>query len=194
VRPSDEGTSEDDVFDSIVLQIMEFIGNDDTAGYRTDRIKRVVEKFFGSVVVSGKVYNVSETILRVQAMYARKVFERSDPKEKYQVVLALNKELGLRSKDEYQMRASEHVKYIHDPKSYFRESWISWYHFLGVDTSSFPQTKAEWIRAWKDMGIRSWTEYKEKNSPLLPSDPGQMYEDYTNPIKEFEIEEDEHIY
>jgi superfamily II DNA or RNA helicase len=194
VRPSEEGTTEDDVFDSIVLQIMEFIGKDTTGISSSDKIKQVVERFFGPVVISGKVYNVSETIHRIQAMYARKVFERSDPKEKYQVVRKLNKELGLCSKDEYESRASEHAKHINDPKSYFSDSWVSWYHFLGVDTSSFPQTKAEWIRVWKDMGISSWTEYKEKNSPLLPSDPGQMYEDYTNPIKEFEIEEDEHIY
>jgi hypothetical protein len=40
------------------------------------------------------------------------------------------------------------------------------------------------------MGISSWTQYKEKNSPLLPPEPGEMYEDYTNPIKEFQVEED----
>jgi hypothetical protein len=37
----------------------------------------------------------------------------------------------------------------------------------------------------KDMGIMSWTEYKHKNIPTLPVNPGEMYEDYTNPDKEF---------
>jgi hypothetical protein len=43
------------------------------------------------------------------------------------------------------------------------------------------------------MGIISWTEYKQKNSSLLPINPAEMYEDYTNPDKEFE-EEDEIIW
>lgn len=193
VRPSDEGATEDDVFDSIVLQIMEFIGNDNIINPTKNKIKDVIEKFFGAIAISGKVYNVDETISRVQAMYARKAFERSDPKEKYDVIRALNKELNLRSKNEYEERCSEHSKYVSDPKNYFKDWWISWYHFLGVDTTGFPQTKPEWVRLWKDMGIRSWTEYKRTNSPLLPNNPGEMYEDYTNPDNEFGIEE-EHVW
>jgi len=95
------------------------------------------------------------------------------------------------SKDDYMERGASLIK---DPKSYFKDWWICWYHFLGVDTSGFPQTKSDWIRVCKEMGITSWSQYKEKNSLTLPPDPGQMYEDYTNPIKEFEVEEDEHIY
>ena len=190
VKPSDEGVTEDDVFDSIVLQIMEFIGRDTAITPNKEKIKQVVEKFFGPVAISGKIYNVAETIHRIQSLYARKAFERSDPKEKYEVIRALNMELALGSKHEYESKALEHAKYIGDPKSYFKDWWVSWYHFLGVDTSAFPQTKPEWIRAWKDMGITSWTEYKSMSIPTLPVDPGQMYEDYTNPDKEFGVEEE----
>ena len=192
VRPSDDGTTEDDVFDSIVLQIMEFIGTEDGSSPSNRKIKQVVEKFFGPVAINGKVYHVEETIQRIQAMYARKAFERTDPKEKYEVIRSFNRELGLNSRDEYD-NIQCHPKYITEPKTYFRDQWISWYHFLGVDTSLFPSTKAEWTARWKEMGIGSWTEYKKKNSPLLPANPGEMYEDYTNPEKEFN-EEDEFVW
>jgi len=193
VRPSDDGTTEDDVFDSIVLQIMEFIGTDDETMPSNKKIKQVVEKFFGPVAINGKVYHVEETIRRIQAMYARKAFERSDPKEKYEVIRSFNRELGLSSRDEYE-NVPFHPKYITEPKTYFKDQWISWYHFLGVDTSAFPQTKVEWTARCKQMGINSWTEYKQKNSPLFPSNPSEMYEDYTNPTKEFNDDEEEIVW
>ena len=189
VRPSEEGTTEDDVFDCIVLQIMEFIGKEDLTTPTKEKIKRVVEKFFASVAITGKIYNVNETIRRIQLMYARKEYEHADPKEKYGIVRALNKDMGLCSREEYNDQRLTHIKYIEDPKVYFKDHWVSWYHFLGVDTSAFPETKSEWTLRCKDMGISSWTQYKEKNSPLLPPEPGQMYEDYMNPIKEFQVEE-----
>ena len=191
VRPSEDGTTEDDVFDSIVLQIMEFIGKEDA--FSKERTRRLVEKFFGPVAINGKVYHVEETIQRIQAMYARKAFERADPKEKYDVIRALNRDMGLHSRYEYEHTQS-HPKYIVDPKAYFKDQWVSWYHFLGVDTSAFPQTKAEWTARWKQMGIRTWTEYTQKNSPHLPANPGEMYENYTNPIAEFNEEEDEIVW
>ena len=190
VRPSDDGTTEDDVFDSIVLNIMECMGKDGEPS--KEKTRRMVEKFFGPVAINGKVYHVEETIQRIQAMYARKAFERADPKEKYEVIRALNREMGLGSRHEYDHTQS-HPKYIVDPKAYFKDQWVSWYHFLGVDTSAFPPTKAEWTVQWKQMGIRSWTEYTQKKSPLLPAHPGEMYESYTNPSAEFN-EEDEIVW
>ena len=189
VRPSEEGTTEDEVFDAIVLEIMEFIGSDGPSPTR-EKIKKVVEKFFGPVTISGKTYHVEETIQRIQAMYVRKAFERPDPKEKYEVIRELNRGLGLTSHAEYRASATVHPKYIDDPKKYFNHYWVSWYHFLGVDTSSFPQTKAEWTVRCKQLGITSWSEYKQKNSALLPINPGEMYEDYTNPDKEFGDEDE----
>ena len=187
VRPSEEGTTEDDVFDAIILDIMEFIGESDISPSK-DKIKRVVEQFFGPVTISGKIYQVEETIQRIQAMYARKAFERAEPKEKYEVIRALNREMHIGSKHEYLELAASHPKYIEGPRDYFKDHWISWYHFLGVDTSSFPQTKHAWTLAWKQAGIRSWAEYKDKN--FLPTNPGEMYEDYTNPDNEFGCEEE----
>lgn len=190
VRPSDDGTTEDDVFDSIVLQIMEFIGTEDGTSPSTGKIKQVVERFFGPVAINGKVYHVEETIQRIQAMYARKAFERADPKEKYEVVRALNHDLQISSREEYSLCSKEHPKYIENPRTYFKDQWISWYHFLGVDVSAFPSTKIEWIQACNKEGILSWSDYKQKNKKYLPTNPGEMYEDYMNWDKEFGSEEE----
>jgi superfamily II DNA or RNA helicase/NADH:ubiquinone oxidoreductase subunit len=194
VRPSEEGTTEDDVFDSIVLQIMEFIGTESVSVPSSAKIRQVVEKFFGSVAISGKVYDVEETVKRIQSLYVRQAFERSPPKEKYEVVRNLNTEMGITSKHEYEERKVEHMKYIAAPKAYFRESWVSWYHYLGVDTTGFPQTKADWIRVCKEMDLTSWEEYKPKTGVVLPTNPGEMYDDYDNWDKEFGIETEDHVW
>jgi len=141
---------------------------------------------------NGVNYSIDETVERMQCMYLRKEYERADTKEKYHLVRTLNRELVLVSKDEYKERASEHPKFIEDPKSYFKDNWVSWNHFLGVDTSAFPQTKQEWVTACKDAGIASWVEYKhaQKNIAILPENPGDAYEDYTNWDREFGLEDE----
>ena len=192
VSPCEEDETEQNVLDRIALNILTFIG-DNRPLVKCD-IEKYVETYFGDVLIEGTVISKDETVARIQAAYERTEYSKRTPKERYDTVRRLNIELGIRSKNEYESRASEHSKYVEDPKSYFKDWWVSWYHFLGVDTSAFPPTKSEWTRVCKEMGITSWTQYKEKNSPILPLNPGQMYEDYTNPDKEFEVEEYEHIY
>ncbi len=194
VKPCDEGTTENDVFNSIVLQIMEFIGKDSVYTPSGAKIRQVVEKFFGSVEITGKLYDLEETVKRIQSMYVNQFIERSSPKEKYEVVRNLNREMSITSKNEYEERKIEHLKYIDDPKMYFRDSWVSWYHFLGVNTAAFPQTKMEWVRACKEVGLTTWEEYKSKKSENLPNNPSEMYDDYTNWDKEFGVESEDHVW
>jgi superfamily II DNA or RNA helicase len=188
VCPCEGDETEEQVLERIVLDIFSFLG--DSRPLQKKDIVRYIDTYFGEISINGAVFSKKETIDRLQAAYIRREYAKRTPKEKYEVIRALNKELGLTSRDDYNTHAKEHVKYIEDPKSYFKDLWISWYHFLGVDTSTFPQTKSEWSHAWRDLGITSWAEYKQKCLPTLPINPGEMYEDYTNPIKEFEVEED----
>ena len=190
IRPSEHGTCEQDVLDSILLDVIEFLGKSDKVLTKKET-EELLRAYVGDVSLAGSTCSLDETIERVQAAYVRKEYAKRTPREKYELVRAQNKELGIVSKNDYYTRGSV---LIDDPKAYFEGSWISWYHFFGIDTDGFPQTKSEWIRVCKEMGIRSWTEYKEKNSELLPPEPGLMYEDYTNPIDEFGLEEEEHIY
>jgi superfamily II DNA or RNA helicase len=186
IRPSEVGTSEQDVLDSILLDVIEFLGKSDKVLSKKET-EELLRTYIGDVSLTGSTCSLDETIERVQAAYVRKEYAKRTPKEKYSLVRAQNKEDGLVTKEEYFAHGSS---LIEDPRSYFEGSWICWYHFLGVDTSAFPQTKSEWIRVCKEMGISSWTEYKQKNSELLPPEPGLMYEDYTNPIEEFGVEDD----
>lgn len=193
VRPSEDGTTEQDVLDSILLDIIEFLGKSEKILTKKET-EDLMRTYIGDVSLSGSVCSLEETIVRIQSAYIRKEYVKRTPKEKYNIIRLLNQELGLASKDDYKTRASEHSKYIDDPQSYFKDWWVSWYHFLGVDTSAFPQTKSDWIRVCKEQGLTSWTHYKQTKSPVLPANPGEMYEDYTNWDKEFDVEEDEHIY
>jgi superfamily II DNA or RNA helicase len=137
---------------------------------------------------NGILLSAEESMMHLQNWYLRKEYSASEQKEKYEVVQKMNAVIGIRSKYEYEMRKSEHPKYIEDPKRYFRDSWISWYHYLGIDTSAFPATKLEWIGKCRELGIATWEDYKSKNCPELPTNPGELYEDFTNWDKEFGVE------
>jgi hypothetical protein len=189
IRPSEDGTHEDDVLDSIMLQIVDFIGQGSSPNQ--SKVRQMVEKYFGQMAISGKVYDVEETVRRIQTFYARKAFEHATPKEKYEVVRNLNREMMIQTKDQYNQKLDVHIKFIENPRFYFKDHWVSWYHFLGIDTSVFPQTKTDWIKKCKELGILRWQDYKEthkKNN--LPENPGEMYEDYTNWDREVGTEDD----
>lgn len=176
VSPCEDGETEEDVLDRIALDILTFVG--DSRPLEKKDIVRYVETYFGDVMVSNTVCTQKETVERIQAAYVRREYTKRTQKERYGIVRDLNRELGLGSKEEYHARMSEHTKFIPDPPTYFKGWWISWYHFLGVDTSAFPQTKVEWIRACKELGLTTWDLYKQQNSPIMPANPGHMYEDF----------------
>ena len=196
VCPCEGDETEQEVLDRIALDILIFIGDSRPLGKKD--ITRYVNMYFGEVIVNGIVCSREETIERIQATYIRREYAKRTPKEKYETIRTLNKEMGLSSKLEYSERASEHPKFIEKPQEYFKDFWDSWYHFLGVDTTAFPQTKPEWIRVCKDMGFwkKSWSDalYVEKRGVNMPEFPEQMYEGYDNWDKEMEVEEEEHIY
>jgi hypothetical protein len=188
-RPSDEGTTEEDVMDNILLEIAETLGRNEILGDPKE-IRKMVEAFIGSATIREKSFSVEETVSRIQALYERRAWVSRNQKERYEVICRLNRQMNLTSMQEYQDRRSEHINYIEDPKEYFKGWWVSWYHFLGVDTSAFPQTKPEWARVCKEMQLTTWDIYKEKRPSTLPEHPGQMYEGYTNPVDEFSVEEE----
>jgi hypothetical protein len=188
VSPCEEREDEYDVMDRISLNILSLLG--DSRPLVKKDIERYVEAYFGNVDLGGALISKEETVKRIQTAYERREFVKRTPKEKYESIRRLNKELGIVSKDAYNAIAPEHPKYIPDPKAYFEGCWNCWYDFLGVDTTRFPQTKSEWIRTCKDMGLTTWDLYKQKNMPILPMNPCEMYEDYTNWHTEFNIEEE----
>jgi superfamily II DNA or RNA helicase len=190
VRPSEEGTTEEDVLDSIILDIIDFVNKSDSP-LEPKEVEKLARTYFGTLEVSGNERTVEETVQRVQAAYVRRVFITSKTtKERYTFIQAHNRILGIMSKNEYEESATKHPKYIPEPKVYFKDNWTSWYDFLGVDTSSFPQTKTEWICLCKERGILTWSNYKKNTYSDLPGNPGEMYEDYSNWDKEFGVDDE----
>jgi superfamily II DNA or RNA helicase len=187
VRPSEEGTTEDDVYHSILLNIIDFLSK--STKYESKEIERLVRMYF-DINRSGKGSNVEETVKRLQSLFVRRESITRTHKEKYALIRDLNKELNLKSKREYEDSRLKHLNFILDPKIYFKEHWICWYDFLGVDTSLFPQTKAEWKEEVKKVGICTWDDYIKKNIKRFPEYPGEMYGDYTHWNKEFGIEDE----
>jgi len=195
VRPSDDSVNEDEVFDDIVLLVMEYIGKDNGCTMSRDVIRHVVIKFFGEVTISGKIYDIEETIDRIQALYMRKTFERGAIKEKYAMIQQINQSMGLTCKKEYYERASEHPKYIENPQIYFKDWWVSWCHYLGIDISTYPKTLVEWRNVCKELGILTWDDYKLRaETEKLPLNPADVYAEYTNWEKEFVDNNDDFIW
>ena len=186
IRPSEAGTSDQDVLDSILLDVIEFLGKSDNVLTKKET-EDLLHTYLGDISLNGSTCSIDETIERVQAAYIRKEYAKRTPKEKYTLVRSQNKELGIVSKDDYMKRGAS---LIEDPRSYFKDWWICWYHFLGVDTSGFPQTKSEWVRLCKEMGLKTWDHYKNLVNSSLPANPVEMYEDYTNWDKEFGVEDE----
>lgn len=196
IRECEEGVTEDDVLEQIVLDVLELVGGGG-GGLTRRAIRATVEQYFGPVTMNGRTYDVDETVERIQALFVRRALERSSTsREKFAIVRELNREMGLMSKDAYIASRDTHLKWIADPQMHFRENWTCWLDFLGADTSRFPRTKSEWIRVCKErgVGLREWNleEYKAAGGGVdLPLKPVEMYPDYGNWDQEMgrEVEE-----
>lgn len=183
-RPSEEGTTDEDVLASIVLDIASIIGDKLNPGGEP-----VLRIYLGDMkTADGTSVSIEETIRRVQDMYVRRDYERRTHKEKYALVRDVNREMRLKSRLEYFESVEKHPKFIESPENYFKTYWTCWYDFLGIDTTMFPPTKLEWKQLCKENGITSWSEYKKRKDLCLPENPGELYPDYTNPDEEFETE------
>lgn len=189
-RPSEPGTTIDDVLESILLEILDYLGKSNK-NLEPKEISSLVKRYFGELDIEGSECTIQETIQRIQSAYARMEFSKRSPKERYSLIQEYNRELGLTSRNEYHEKRQNHPRFIEDPPSYFKDCWISWYHFLGVDTSKFPQTKAEFHQICLQKGIISWKLYKENRGTDLPENPGELYLNWTNPVSEFGIQEEE---
>jgi hypothetical protein len=189
VRPSSEGTTAQDVLESFLLNILECLKKQEGVLSKRE-IHRLLTAYVGDVMMNGSSYSVEHTIERVQAAYVRAEYVKRTPKEKYSLIRDANRQLGLRSRNEYQERRAELPTYIADPREYFKEWWVSWYNFLGVETDTFPYTKADWVRVCKERDILTWEQYKTTAAADLPMNPSEFYEDFTNWDKEMGIEDE----
>jgi superfamily II DNA or RNA helicase len=129
VRPSDEGTTEEDVLASIILDIIEFLGNK-KAKREIKEIEPLIKMFLGEVNVTGSSLSIEETIQRVQAAYVRRLYARQKQVSdtiNYSDLKSKVIELGIKTRQEYSEKAL--VNELPDVPSDIR-GWISWYDLL----------------------------------------------------------------
>lgn len=193
VIDEEANVTEEDVLDSIVLDIAEFMGN--TGAYLTKKeVRELVETYFEELTqANGHVCTLEETVDRIQAAYMRNVYQRGSPKTRYEVIRAHNRDLGLTSKHAYEASNKIHPLWVAHPKKEYSTQWISWYHFIGMDTTAFPPTKYDWITECKSRGLTTWAEYAQKRDETLPENPSECYEEYTNWEREMSMVE-EHVW
>lgn len=159
-------------------------------------VHKIVDMLIGDVTIDfetqSKTFDKEEASQILQKMYVRELIE-TNPKLKYKAVRTLNQEYGFQSREQYIDSEDTHISFVQDPEATFKDEWISWYHFLGVDTSAFPQTKEEFVKYCKDNAIRNNKTYDmhyNKNKTVLPHDPFQMYKNFTNWHQELSNEDD----
>jgi superfamily II DNA or RNA helicase len=187
-RPCEDGETEDDVYVSILLDVLEFISKSDKKCEYLE-VKRLVQTYL-NVNLDGKGDTVEDTIKRIQAIYVRNAISRGDVKSKYERLRNLNAEMGLKSRIEYEESKDKHVNFIEDPVKEFQICWTSWYDFLGLDTSKYPPTKNEWKKICMDNGWTTREVYNEKRSDDLPMNPTEFYPTFESWSTEFPQEEE----
>jgi len=129
VRPSDQGTTEEDVLASIILDIIEFLG-DSNKKREVKEIEPLIKTFLGEVSVSGSSLSLEETIKRVQAAYVRHLYIRQKKAVEglsYKDLKTKVNDLGITSRSEYSEKSL--INELPDIPSDIR-GWISWYDLL----------------------------------------------------------------
>ena len=123
--------------------------------------------------------------LKLRLRYKQTLKSRCSPEEdELNYIRSLNKELNIQDKYQYNDLIKSHSHYIDKPETYFKKHalWKGWYHFLGIDTKNFIQTKDEWIRFCKEKNVKSVDMYNilcEEYSQL-PREPSELYLGFTN--------------
>ena len=117
----------------------------------------------------------------------------TEEQNEYNYVKSINKELKIKSKEEYVINENKHENYIINPEAYFKLKgvWTNWYDFLGINTDKYIRTKEEWKIFCKDNNILSLDDYKKMCHMYeeLPLNPSEYYIGFTNINNELEIYE-----
>jgi len=114
-------------------------------------------------------------------------------KLRFAVVKMWNVRLRIATREEYLVSEERHPNWVADPKRYYAKQWISWYDFLGVDTSGFPPTKRKWAEICVARGLDE-SNYFAKKYGDLPPNPSEMYDDFTRFSEELSGKRDEYIW
>ena len=129
VRPSEQGATEEDVLASIILDIIEFLG-ESKKKREVKEIEPLIKTFLGEVSVSGSSLSLEETIKRVQAAYVRRLYihqKKAAEGLTYKDLFSKVRSLDITTPSEYSEKAL--INELPADPSDIR-GWISWYELL----------------------------------------------------------------
>jgi superfamily II DNA or RNA helicase len=117
--------------------------------------------------------------LKLKLKYRRDLAcDFSEEELEYSMAVQQNKELNILSIQEYFEKVSRD-----DPLEYFRKRgvWRDWYHFMGIDCSSF-LSKSEWVTFCNLHSVKIhdaiYTELCFKHPDKLPRNPEEFYKNF----------------
>jgi len=156
VRPSIPGTTQEDVLESIILDIIEFLG-DSKKAYDPKDIDPLIRTYLGAVQLTSSKLTIEETVQRVQAAYSRRLYERQTRLAgsiTYAEVRAKIAENRIQTRQEYSEKAL--VAGIPEDPSTLR-GFTSWYELLRGDTEAAHKRRSLYqLQAYcKENGITS---------------------------------------
>ncbi len=117
----------------------------------------------------------------------------TEEQNEYNYVKSINKELNIKSKEEYVIIGVENEDYIINPEEYFKLKgvWTTWYDFLSINTNKYIKNKEEWKIFCYEKNILCLEDYKKMCEIYdeLPIEPSEYYNGFTNIINELQIYE-----
>jgi superfamily II DNA or RNA helicase len=161
VRPSIPGTTQEDVLDSILLDVIEFLG-DTTKKYGPEEIEPLTRTYVGDVHTDTTRLTVEETVKRVQAAYSRRLYERQ---KKAAGTITYNQlrqkvlENSITTRKEYAEKALL-CELPDDPMTL--TGFKSWYDLLRSSQNEMRMTLYELQKRCKDDGVTSKKNYMDR--------------------------------
>ncbi len=130
--------------------------------------------------------------IKIRLRYSKSLLSKnSEEQEEYNYVRLLNQELNIDSIQKYNECKKNHSHFIEDPVMYFGNKgvWHNWYHFMGIETQHYIQTKEEWIKFCKEIKVSSLEDYYKKCEIYkeLPKYPSEYYKTFTTINNELDL-------
>lgn len=127
--------------------------------------------------------------IKIRLKYGKAIYSKySEEQDEYNYVKSINHELGIQSIKEYNEKEKIHINFIKNPEEHFKKNgvWISWYDFIGYNTTKFIQSKQEWIKFCREKNIKTLNDYNKKCEiyDILPKEPAYFYKNFTNVFSE----------
>jgi len=70
--------------------------------------------------------------------------------------------------------------FILEPNNKYKQYWVDWFDFFGINTALYPKTIGEWIIECRRLGIKGASEYRSKKNKKLPEQPQFFYKNFKN--------------